>query len=259
LVNQSVIALLTDFGSRDAYAAILHGVIAGIAPRARVVDLCHAVPRQDIRAGAFMLLSAYRFFPPETIFVCVVDPGVGTSRRIVAVRTAARTFIGPDNGLLRWAVDDSGGTPTIVRVEDRRYWLPVVSATFHGRDVMAPAAAHLANGLTLESLGPPADALIGEPFPPLLRLADTLLGKVIYVDHFGNCVTNVDAIQLAGTPNAIVVNGKRVTLVRTYAEGDRGELVALFGSSGYLEIAINGGSAREMTGIDIGSEVLIRR
>ena len=247
-----LITLLTDFGRSDTYVGVMKGVIATIAPEARVIDLVHDVPAQDTRAGAFHLMAAYRYFPAGTIHVAVVDPGVGTARAIVAVRAGDYTFLGPDNGVLRWAVDDAG-VESIVRVESADHRLPDVSATFHGRDVIAPAAAHLARGLPLESLGPPAGILQGAPFPR----PDGGRGVVIHVDRFGNCITNL-TIPTAPTalPGAHVeVLGRRLRVVRTYGDMAAGEAAALVGSAGRFEIAVNGGSAAEQLGIGVGSPV----
>ena len=242
----TVITLLTDFGPTDAYVGAMKGVIAGIAPEARVVDLTHNVPARDIYAGAFHLLTAHRYFPAGTIHVAVVDPGVGTQRAIVAVRAGAHVFVGPDNGVLRWAIDDAGGPVSAVRVEDRRYALPEVSATFHGRDVMAPAAAHLAVGVPLESLGPPTAQLSGERFPE----PRDGRGVVVHVDHFGNCITNLPP-DIA----ALEVLGRRLAVAPAYAAAPAGRAIAVAGSAGFLEIAVNGGSAAALLGIGRGTPV----
>lgn len=249
-----IVTLLTDFGVRDAYAGVLHGVILGIAPHVTVVDLSHGVPPQDVRAGAFGLMAAFGFFPAGTIHVAIVDPGVGTARKIVAARAGGHTFVGPDNGLLKWAVDRAGGPEAAVSVEAAQYRLPVTSVTFHGRDIIAPAAAHLANGVPLSDLGPPIARLAGEPFPePAPRGAD-LEGHVVYVDRYGNCVTNLP--PLPGTP---LVLGKPLRRCVTYEEGAEGEAVALTGSAGFLEIAVRGGSAAGRLGISSGTKVILRR
>jgi S-adenosylmethionine hydrolase len=259
-----VITLLTDFGLADAYAGIMKGVILGIAPGALVVDLCHSVPPQDVRAGAFLLMAAYAYFPPGTIHVAVVDPGVGTTRRIVAARAGGYTFVGPDNGVLRWALDRAGGVggaEAVVAVENPRYRLANVSRTFHGRDVMAPAAAHLAAGVSLEALGPVVapGTLAGEPFPsPERRGKTAVAGRVVYVDHFGNCTTNLpeDAASISSAPGVSVeVAGRRVPLARAYGDVDPGQPLALTGSTGLLEIAVRDGNAARTLGIEVGNSV----
>ena len=167
--RQPLITLLTDFGSRDSYVGVLKGVIAGICPKAAVVDLTHAVPPQDIRAGAFQLLVACPYFPAGSVHLAVVDPGVGTDRPLIAVEAGGHSFVGPDNGLLRWIVERlAGDSWRAVELTEPRYWLAPaseVSHTFHGRDVMAPMAAHLAAGVALERLGSPVSALGGPPLP----------------------------------------------------------------------------------------------
>lgn len=241
------ITLLTDFGLHDAYAGVLHGVIRRLAPDACVIDLCHQVPAQDVEAGAFLLMTAFSYFPPGTIHVAVVDPGVGTARRIVAVRAGDFTFVGPDNGVLRWAIERAGPIERMVSVEAAAYRLPRVSQTFHGRDIMAPAAAYLAQGVPLEALGPPVEALAGRPFPQPERRAGAVRGEVLYIDHFGNAITN-----LPPEPGAVEVAGHRLVQRRAYGEVAPGEALALAGSSGFLEVAVRNGSAAQRLGLHRG-------
>jgi S-adenosylmethionine hydrolase len=250
-----LVALLTDFGRSDAYAGVLHGVIAGIAPRTRVIDLTHDVPPQDVRAGAFLLLTAYRHFPPDTVFVAVVDPGVGSERALLAVRAGPYTFVGPDNGLLRWAVEDAGGARAAVRLEQSAYRLPEVSVTFHGRDIMAPAAAHLTRGVPLSGLGPPAGPLSGTPLPRPQTEPGGLRGEVLHVDRFGNCITNLPPL-----PGAVRLAGRLAPRVATYAAGARdhpGDTVTLTGSAGWLEVALPGGSAAALLGVAPGASAIL--
>ena len=248
-----IITLLTDFGLRDAYVGVMKGVILGIAPGASLVDLTHGVPPQDVRAGAFLLMTAFHFFPRGTIHVAVVDPGVGTERKIVAATAAGHAFVGPDNGVLRWAIQRAGGPDAAVSIEAPEYRLPHVSHTFHGRDVIAPAAAHLAAGAALEALGPPMAELAGAPFPSPKRVGADLVGEVVYVDHFGNCVTN-----LPPEAGAVEVRGTQLRRHRTYAEGAAGEPLALVGSAGFLEIAVPGGSAAQQLGVGVRAQVILR-
>ena len=243
----TIITLLTDFGHSDPYVGVMKGVIAVIAPDTRVIDLTHEVPAQDVQTGAFQLLTAYRYFPAGTIHVAVVDPGVGTERAIVAVRAGHYVFIGPDNGVLRWAVEDAGGPISAVRVQNRQYRLAEVSATFHGRDVMAPAAAYLAAGVRLESLGPPSAPLAGERFPQ----PQNGRGVVVHVDRFGNCVTNLPSANAA----AVEVLGRRLLVAPAYAAAPAARAVAVAGSAGFLEIAVNRGSAAILLGIARGTPV----
>jgi S-adenosyl-L-methionine hydrolase (adenosine-forming) len=251
-----VITLLTDFGTADTYVGVMKGVIAGIAPEAQVIDLTHEVPPQDVRTGAFHLLCAFPYFPAGTIHVAVVDPGVGTDRKIVAVKAGQHTFVGPDNGLLRWAVDAAGGADQCVSVEAPDVRLPAVSTTFHGRDVMAPAAAHLARGLPLDALGPVHERLIGEQFPVPTEIADSVQGEVLLVDRFGNCITN---IRHSPEGCRIAVDGHNAVPVRTYGDARRGTIVALTGSSGFLEVSVVQGSAAAELGISRGASVHLTR
>lgn len=256
-----IVTLLTDFGLADAYVGVMKGVLLGIAPEARLVDLCHEVPPQDVPAGAFLLMTSFAYFPAGTVHLAVVDPGVGTTRRIVAVHAGGHTFVGPDNGLLRWAVDRAGGAVQAVAVENLAFRLARLSTTFHGRDVMAPAAAHLAAGTPLASLGPPVSRLAGDPFPEPQRAQSRLAGHVIYVDRFGNCITNLPAPPpdlLAATQTAPVVEvaGRRLPLLRTYGEAPPGQAIAVTGSSGFVEVAVRTGSAERKLGIGVATEVI---
>lgn len=252
----ATITLLTDFGLEDAYVGVMHGVIRGIAPTAGVIDLCHNVPRQDIPAGAFLLLTSYRYFPVGAIFVAVVDPGVGTDRKIVAARAGGYTFIGPDNGLLKWAVDDAGGAEALVAVENPAMRLPGVGRTFHGRDVMAPAAAHLANSVPLERFGPPLAALSGEPFEPETRVEGGKQGQVIYVDRYGNCITNLTA-PAGDVGGRVRAAGRWIEIHDAYRKAAPGQPLALAGSAGFLEIAVRDGSAAQQLGLQRGATVIV--
>jgi len=254
----SIITLLTDFGLADAYVGVMKGVVLGIAPDSQLVDLSHRVPPQDVRAGAFLLMTAYAYFPAGTVHLAVVDPGVGTERRIVAIRAGGHLFVGPDNGLLRWAVDRAGGAETIVAVENPAYRLSQTSTTFHGRDVIAPAAAHLATGVPLGALGPPVASLTGNPFPQPQRRANALIGEIVYVDHYGNCITNLPHPAPATTATTVEVAGRRLPLVATYAARQPGDILAVTGSSGYVEIAIPNGNAAQRLSLTTGTEVVLQ-
>jgi S-adenosyl-L-methionine hydrolase (adenosine-forming) len=250
----SVITLLTDFGSENAYAGVMKGVILSIAPGAAIVDLTHGIGPQDLTQAAHELETAHRYFPPGSIHVIVVDPQVGTHRRIIAAWAGGQVFLAPDNGILP-AVLDAGVVTRAVRVENRQFCLKPVSRTFHGRDIFAPVAAHLFNGIGPGRLGPDI------PWPDLARLHldapywtedGVLAGMVIAVDRFGNLITNITETHLA----AILAKGagKKIEILlnripvggfgQTYADAAPGDPLALVGSSGYLEIAVNRGSAR---------------
>jgi S-adenosylmethionine hydrolase len=273
-----LITLTTDFGTADGYVGAMKGVILGIAPDACLVDLSHAVAPQSVREAAFVLYTAYRFFPAHAVHLVVVDPGVGGARRAVALRTPAGTFVGPDNGVFSYVMAREP-LEVLVELADPRYRLPHVSFTFHGRDVFAPAAAHLATGVPVADLGPPISDPITLPLPRLEVAAEGIVGQVLHADHFGNVVTSIgqllwddDELWLEPTfgdkePRArfdvaravAAVAGQEVAEVcRTYADVAPGEMLALVGSSGHLEIAVREGSAAEELGVCPGDEVVLR-
>ncbi|HBY95291.1 MAG TPA: hypothetical protein DEP84_15285, partial [Chloroflexi bacterium] len=198
-----LIVLTTDFGTADIYVGVMKGVIAGIAPTARVVDLTHEIRPQDVRHGAYSLSIAVPYFPPGTIFVTVVDPGVGSARRPVAIRTGGYIFVAPDNGVLSLVLREAPADAAVILAE-RRYQLPQISITFHGRDVFAPAGAHLAAGVPLEALGPalePADLVM---LPAPRRFHDehgVWHGEILHIDHFGNMVTSLRRSDLRVAPD----------------------------------------------------------
>jgi S-adenosylmethionine hydrolase len=247
----SPIVLLTDFGDSGPYVASMKGVILTLHPRAVIVDLSHAIPPQDVRAAAFVLAAAEGWFPRGSIFACVVDPGVGTGRRIVYVEAGGRRFLAPDNGLLTLVLRARGGRAARV-VSNRRLFLEEVSATFHGRDVFAPVAARLARGLEPSRLGPRAHSLVTLPVPKPARRGSRAVAEILYVDPFGNAVTN-----LRDEPVREVRIGRRRVrrVVRTYGDLGEGEAGILRGSSGWLEIAVRGASAQERFGLSIGDRL----
>ncbi len=248
-----LIAVLTDFGSRDPYVGIMKGVMAGIAPDATVIDISHGVPPQDLVVGALWLDGAVDWFPPHTVFLVVVDPGVGSARRVVASELGSQRFVCPDNGLLTALLQRRQGRAVVA--SDPRFHLPGVSHTFHGRDIMAPVAAHLAAGLPLEQLGPPAGDLKLLDLPRARRALDLVVGEVVYLDHFGNLITSIPASDLE--PGMTVeLGGQRLPLVRTYADVEPGEPLALVGSTGRLEISVRDGSAAECLDCGVGDAVI---
>jgi S-adenosyl-L-methionine hydrolase (adenosine-forming) len=267
-----VITLTTDFGLSDGFPAVMKGVILSIAPDATIVDLSHDINAQDVRQGAFVLKAACRYFPPGAIHAVVVDPGVGSDRRILAIRTSTATFIGPDNGILSWALSDQQ-IEVAVGATDPRYWLPQVSRTFHGRDIFAPLAAYVALGVPVESFGPPVTDWVWLPMPaPRLMANDAILyGEIIHIDHFGNLITNIEVEPDSGRVRnvasdpvtlhsgvVIEASGWRVAGLRhSYAEVAPGRLLAIVGSSGYLELAVREGIAAEAVGAHIGDAVQI--
>jgi S-adenosylmethionine hydrolase len=240
----------------------MKGVIAGIAPRAQVIDLTHDIPAGDIHAGAFALAAGYGFFPKGTIHVAVVDPGVGSSRTAIAVQTESYIFVGPDNGVLSFALRRER-IKKIHALENRSYFLSSISQTFHGRDVFAPVAAHLAKGVPIQKLGPERKDLVRLTWPEPRRQGRRVEGEVIYVDRFGNAITNLDAELLARFKPAIceIHTGRtrRCSLETCYQAVPIGKPVAVIGSSNFLEIAINGGSAAKRLGLKIGVRIACYR
>jgi len=235
----------------------MKGVIAGRAPAARVVDLTHGIPPQDVLAGALVLQHAAPYFPPGTIHVAVVDPGVGGDRKPLCVEMARAFLVGPDNGLLSLAAPPVE-VRRIVHLADERFRLSPPSATFHGRDVFAPAAAALAAGTPARELGPELSAMDRLEVPAPIAEASTIRGEVIYVDHFGNLVTNVPEAALRGRALSIGLRGERVRgLARAYSAVAPGEPVAVINSWGLLEIAVRDGSARAVLGARVGDPVQV--
>lgn len=258
-----IIALLTDFGQRDGFVGVMRGVILGIAPDARLVDITHDVPPQDIATGVWTLATAWRFFPAGTIFLCVVDPGVGGARLPIALRAGDRFFVGPDNGLCTRMLA-SGEPVTAVALTEPRYQRPNPAPTFHGRDIFAPAAAHLAAGVPLASLGSPlaADRLITLPFSEPAWEGDTLRGDVLHVDHYGNLITNIGG-DLAGavlaTPGSALTIGEHVITARgrAFSDGAPGQPMLYLDSSGYLAIAARDASAAALLASGRGDAVRV--
>ena len=258
-----VIALLTDFGTRDHYAGTLKAVVLGLAPDATLVDISHDIPAHDVLTASLELAACYKYFPQGTIFLVVVDPGVGSSRRGIAVDTGDYRFIAPDNGVLTAVLRD---TPAkrVVELTERRYARPTVSKTFEGRDRFAPAAGWIAKGLDLAALGRPAGEIQQIVIPSPQTSGDALVGEVLRVDRFGNLVTNIDRRMFEKFSQAASIEISADThqirrVVSTYAEAAADETCALFGSTDHLEIAINGASASERLGLSRGAPVTIRR
>lgn len=261
-----IVALLTDFGFKDSYVGVMKGVILRYAKSARIIDLCHNVLPQDVVEAAFVLSCSYNYFPEETIFACVVDPGVGSDRRILCMETPKYFFLAPDNGLLS-VLEGKEKSRKFYEVTNDEFFLKPVSATFHGRDVFAPVAGHLARGLDPSRLGPVTKrvATIDLDFP--IRTPDgTLRGQVIYIDQFGNVITNITETALTGNQivdrkaAVIVLQGHRIHgIAHTYADLAEGEIGCLMGSSGYLEISANRGSAQGRLQVNRGDDVIVTR
>jgi S-adenosylmethionine hydrolase len=259
----AVITLLTDFGFKDGFTGVMHGVILGIAPSVQIVDITHAISPQNILEGSLVLANSAPYFPPGTIHVAVVDPGVGTARRPLAARIGGQYFVGPDNGLFTGVIEaaEKAGSPmTFYHLNKPEFWLKQVSRSFHGRDLFAPVAAALANGVPLEQMGEvitdPARIMVPRPEATI----DGWAGQVLAVDHFGNLLTNLTPEHLPEDGSIVIKVGEaRIDgLVQTF--GDRGpdSLIAMVDSSGSLAIAVVNGSAAEKLKVGAGTSVFLK-
>jgi len=297
------IFFLTDFGLADTYVGVVKAVILSIAPDARIVDLTHDVPPQDVRAGAFALRTAAPYLPEDAVVLAVVDPGVGTERRPIAVQVGGRAYVGPDNGLLSWAIrgdrtppaplrganigcadiisgaergeqvsglplprargrGPGGGGLSAVVLDRPGFWRPTVSATFHGRDLFGPVAAHLARGVALREVGSPCDGIVAVPFPPVRRTTDntgravSVQGEVVHVDRFGNLIANLSVADLPPEP-IVTIAGRTIVGLAPHFQPGTDALIALIGSAGLLEVAVPNGSAAALLGVGVGAAVTV--
>lgn len=255
----TIITLTSDFGQADGYVGTMKGVILGIAPAVRLVDLSHEVAPQDIRQAAHILRQAAPYFPDGAIHLAVVDPGVGSDRRPLLVVTPQAMFVGPDNGLFTFALEQPGAQA--YALDRPAFWLPRVSRTFHGRDIFAPAAAHLALGAAPADLGTPiGDAVRQASVGPRRLGNDEIVGSVIHVDRFGNLISDVPAAWLGDEAWACEVAGREtVPLASTYAEVPPGALLALVSSGNTIEIAVRDGNAARTLNIGAGATLTLRR
>lgn len=258
-----VITFLTDFGLQDAYVGAMKGVVLSINPQAQMVDLTHEVAAQDVETAAFLLRGAYRYFPAGTVHVVVVDPGVGGARRGLAGRMGEYFFVAPDNGVLSWVLADAPSYE-MVELTNAEYFLPHVSRTFHGRDLFAPVAAHLSLGVPVSAFGPPLTDPVRFPVPQPVIEESQITAQVIHVDRFGNLITNVTDATLTrwqGQADVVIeVAGQRIEGVSaTYSAAPPHGLLALFESSGHLEIAVREGSAAKRLKVGRGASVYVFR
>lgn len=265
-----VVALMTDFGLADGDVGVMKGVIAGITPEINIIDITHDVDPQNISSGAWILASAYRYFPKNTVFVCVVDPGVGSSRRAIAVHAGDWFFVGPDNGLFSYVLAEQVVQAAVI-LSNPIYQLPQVSATFHGRDIFAPAAAFLARGITLFELGPHIDPTTLERIDIALpiRKGTHIDAHIIHVDRFGNLITSIPlalvpelfSVQTAGQAMRILFSSRDIVVDkrrRFFAEGpDDGEPFIYGDSSGYVSIAVRNGNAAKVLGVSFGTPITL--
>ena len=275
MTSVRVITLLTDFGTADYFVAAVKGVILTINPQASLVDITHEIPAQDIEAGAFTLLTCYRDFPEGTIHVAVVDPGVGSARRPIVVRAGQYYFVGPDNGLFSY-VYDREPSAEVFHVTASEYFHQPPSPTFHGRDVFAPVAATLSNGIQPHALGPQiTDPVRLGPLSPVKDDSGNLHGRIIHIDRFGNCITNFTRRDLPDSgPVKLLVNGRVIETFRQFFTDEHGsksdehessaehgssaELFAIWGSAGFLELALNRRSAAQLLAANPGDLVIVQ-
>jgi S-adenosylmethionine hydrolase len=258
----STITLITDFGLEDGHVGAMKGVIRSIAPEATIVDISHFVPPQDIRKAAYVLFTAYPYYPTGTVHVVVVDPGVGTERRAIALQTSAAYFVAPDNGVLSYVLDREV-VEAAVQLTNPGYWHHPVSDIFHGRDIFGPGGAHLAKGVPLQSLGELLDPATLATFPlsrPERRPDGSITAQVVVIDSFGNLTTNLPANWLASSPNwEIEVAGQRVYgLQRTFGDVAEDQLIAFIDSENFLAIAVRNGNAARKLGAQEGDKVFLR-
>ncbi|GAB4180127.1 MAG: SAM-dependent chlorinase/fluorinase [Coleofasciculaceae cyanobacterium] len=263
--NNQLITLLSDFGLKDVYVGVMKGVIAQINPRLTVIDLTHEIPPQNLAAARFNLMNAYPYFPVGTVHVAVVDPGVGSHRRGIALQIDAGFLVGPDNGLFSGVLQQTRVLGA-VELTNPKYWrTPIPSTTFHGRDIFASVGAHLASGVSLEQLGESIDpkTLVQLAIPPHTPTASGIVGCIQYIDRFGNLITNIPEAEVRGKTWSVIVGDSLTQTLRdrtipssqTYSDRPLGEVVALIGSHGWVEIAVNGGNAQQVLQMDWAAPV----
>ncbi|GAB4504308.1 MAG: SAM-dependent chlorinase/fluorinase [Anaerolineales bacterium] len=256
----TILSITTDFGLANGFVGVMKGVIYGIAPEVKIVDITHLVAPQDVRQGAYALWRAAPFFPPGSVHVAVVDPGVGTARRPLGARLGEQFYIAPDNGLLTPLIEDAeqaGETIEFVHLDNPRYWLPKVSRTFHGRDIFAPCGAHLASGIPLSALGTPIVDVVRLSLPHPQKTANGWLAHVTIIDNFGNLTTDLPASFLSDHSSVLFrLRGREVNgLVESYGHRMPGDLVAVVDSEEFIEIAVVNGSAAALLGVQVDDPV----
>lgn len=258
--SKKLITLLTDFGSLDSYVGIMKGVIYSINPDATIVDLTHEIPPQDLHSGLFNLLRSVPFFPPETIHVAIVDPGVGTKRRGIAVKFKQGYLIGPDNGLMS-GVFDIYPPESAVELTNTKYWRDEnPSSTFHGRDIFSPVAAHLSKGVPFLDLGKEigVDTLTKLELPKVVATEKGALGVIQYIDVYGNIISNIPNEHVNNKSFTADIASKSIKSVLAYGDADSGELLTLEGSHGFIEIAVNKGNAAKLLNCSVGEPITVK-
>lgn len=260
MAQNQIVTLLTDFGLRDVYVGVMKGTIACINPQLKVIDLTHEIPAQNIAAGRFCLLNAYSHFPPKTVHIAVVDPGVGSNRRGIAIELAGGFLVGPDNGLFSGILNQESAI-AIVELTNPKYWrVSNPSSTFHGRDIFATVGAHLASGVAIGQLGQ-AINLHSLVKPPLSQLGvrDFLIsGCIQYVDHFGNLISNIPGSLVANKSWFVLLGERKIASGKTYSDVEVGQAVALIGSHGWVEVAINSGNAGEKLQLNFNDKLTVK-
>jgi S-adenosyl-L-methionine hydrolase (adenosine-forming) len=255
--NSQVLTLLSDFGLNDVYVGVMKGVIAQINPLLRVIDLTHQISPQNVTAAQFNLINAYPYFPAGTVHVAVVDPGVGSSRRAIAIQLTDGFLVGPDNGLFTGLVAQKMVVQA-VELTHTEYWRNATpSSTFHGRDIFAPAGAHLASGLAIERLGRPFDptTLVESPIPICTPTSTGCVGSIQHIDRFGNCITNIPGHLVQGKSWSVVIGRLGLPGCRTYGDVAQGQPLALVGSHGWVEVAVSNGDAQYQLRLNWGQEI----
>jgi S-adenosyl-L-methionine hydrolase (adenosine-forming) len=245
-----IITLTTDFGLSDPFVGIMKGVILAITPNAQLVDISHDVPSYDIAEATFMVESMYRYFPDGTVHIVVIDPGVGSARRPLAAAAQGHLFVAPDNGVLSTVLETEA-----YHIQNDRLFLNPVSQTFHGRDIFAPVAAQLAAGTPIESVGPRIRDFVRKPLPVPRREGGKIVGSVLRIDKFGNVITNVRRSDFSPKFTIRIAGSTVERFCATFSDADPGQLVAIEGSTGYIEIALNQGSAAERLNVSSGAEI----
>jgi len=255
-----LITLTTDFGNQDHYVSVMKAVMLDIVPEARFIDVSHEIPPQDVMAGAWVVRNSAPYFPPNTVHLVVVDPGVGTNRTPVAIKIKDQFFVGPDNGIFSLIGEDFGYEA--VKLENEKFWRKNRSNTFHGRDIFAPVAAHIANGIPLKDLGSPLEKLVTYRWAIPISDKDGIQGWIVHIDRFGNLVSNIPSSlikETIGDSRLKIYVGNTILdeIVPTFGAVPDGEPAAYIGSSDKLEIAINKGNAKQMLGVEKGAQVSI--
>jgi len=257
-----LVTLTTDFGAGSPYVAAMKGAVLAVNPSAQLVDLSHTLPPQDLRSCSFFLRSCVPYFPAGTLHVVVVDPGVGTERALLCVETGSQLLLVPDNGCWTELACNLPRPPRVVTLAERRYWRSEVSPTFHGRDILAPAAGHLSRGVLPQQLGPPATKWVELKLPEPRLTSELLKGEVLFVDDFGNLLTNLPGdvyLSCRERIKEVLVGGRAVTRqVRTYGDASAGELVVLVASAGIVEVAVVQGNAADLLGATVGTPIRVQ-